>query len=504
MVMQSRAYRVRVDWDGDGTFGNAHADVTGNLVALPVAVRGRNYGDQIYGRSEAGFLEAVLRNSDGLYNRFDNTSDLADLVVPGRLVEFAVRRSGQAAYRVQWTGLLDDVKPLEAQSGRNRVQLTAFGPLSLIIQTEVSAAAYTDVTTPTALGHVLDSAGVPAARRGPIAGNREMALWWSRLQLGINAAREIEETELGFLHETKDGAQIAMDAENARITGSRTSVYTLTRDGDPASGEIALKQPIKIADPIQDIVNIVSVPIRSFSVGAQATLWTSGLVPAEIPAGETLVAIATYPSPDSASQDVGVSAWTDLAATTDYRAFENADGSGTNRTASLTVTETKAGNTLRIEIENTHSGTVYVTLLQARGTPLQEGDKTLVEFRDQPSIDEYYPKDYLVPSQFISTLGDAQSYGSFLIRLLKDPQTRAKVTFEGSRYEEAADEIDLSDRVTFRRNGISQEMFVEAIEHRLDHGGQHSVGLTLSPADIFGDIIVLDIGPGLGFGIISR
>ena len=77
----ARDYRLRVDWDGDGTFGNAHSDVTGALVALPRAVRGRNYGDQIYGRSEAGNLEAVLRNVDGLFARFDSTLALADLVV---------------------------------------------------------------------------------------------------------------------------------------------------------------------------------------------------------------------------------------------------------------------------------------------------------------------------------------------------------------------------------------------------------------------------------------
>ena len=48
-TVEPRAYRVRIDWDGDGLFANAHSDVTGDLVALPKAIRGRNYGDQIYG-----------------------------------------------------------------------------------------------------------------------------------------------------------------------------------------------------------------------------------------------------------------------------------------------------------------------------------------------------------------------------------------------------------------------------------------------------------------------
>ena len=369
-----RAYRVRVDWDGDGLFANPHSDVTSDLFALPKAIRGRNYGDQIYGRSEAGYLEAILRNSDGLYNRFDNTSDLVDLVVPGRLVEFAVRRSGQSTFRTRWSGLLDDVRPIEVQSGRNRVRLTALGPLSLITQTDVSVAAYAHIETDTALGHVFDAADVPAERRGPVNGNRTMARWWSRLQTGMGAARELEETELGFLYETKADAQIAMDAENARLTGAgRTSQFAMTRDGDPGPGEIGLMNPIEFTDPLQDIVNVVTVPIRAFSVGAQETLWESALVPIELATGAEMVFIAEYPNPESPSQRVGIADWTDLAANTDYRAFANANGTGTNRTSSLTLTTTKAGNTLRIEVENGHSGTVYLTLLQARGTPLIEG-----------------------------------------------------------------------------------------------------------------------------------
>ena len=131
-------------------------------------------------------------------------------------------------------------------------------------------AAYADIQTDAALGHVFDAADVPAARRGPVNGNRVMARWWSRLQTGMAAARELEETELGFLKETKANAQIAMDAENARLTGSgRTSQFTMTRDGDPGPGEVALMNPIEFTDPLQDIVNVVTVPIRAFSVGAK-------------------------------------------------------------------------------------------------------------------------------------------------------------------------------------------------------------------------------------------
>ena len=141
----------------------------------------------------------------------------------------------------------------------------------------------------------------------------------------------------------------------------------MTRDGDPGPGEIGLMAPIRFTDPITDIVNVVTVPIRSFSEGSQATLWASGLTPLEMAAGETKVFIATYPKPDSDSNHVGVAEWTTLAATTDYRANANAQGTGANRTTSISVVATEAANTLRMEVTNNHSGSVFLTRLQARG-----------------------------------------------------------------------------------------------------------------------------------------
>ena len=91
-----------------------------------------------------------------------------------------------------------------------------------------------------------------------------------------------------------------------------------------------------------------------------------------------------------------------------------------------------------------------------------------------------------------------------MISLLAEPQTRALVFFEGSTYEEYADDIDLRDRVTLRRHGIAEEMFVEAMELGLGQGGQNPIGLLLSPAAPFADVIVLDVGPGLDTGVLSR
>ena len=180
------------------------------------------------------------------------------------------------------------------------MKLTALGALSLLTQTDVSAPVYTDILTADALSHVFDQADVPAARRGTIAGDREMAIWWSPTQLAINAVREIEETELGFVFEEKTNAEISMDAENHRQAGgARVSEFTLTLDGNPGPGEVGALPGPRITDPIQDIANVITVPVRSFSVGAEAVLWTCPQTPIELSAGASIVLLATYPTPEA-------------------------------------------------------------------------------------------------------------------------------------------------------------------------------------------------------------
>ena len=68
-------YELAVDWDNDGTYGNAEADVWPKTVEDTFrSRRGRNFPSQRTGRSTAGRLSVMLDNRDGLFNPSNTNS----------------------------------------------------------------------------------------------------------------------------------------------------------------------------------------------------------------------------------------------------------------------------------------------------------------------------------------------------------------------------------------------------------------------------------------------
>ena len=564
--------RVRLSMPGSGAAGTAVV-VGGAVTSITVTAGGSGY-------TTAPTVSITGGGGSGA---------AGTAVVVGGVVTSITVTAGGSGYttaptvsltNVLWTGQLDSLIHIERRSGNNAVQLLARGPLIELTQREVEVPMKTSVTVAAATAAVLTAAGVPANRRGSIGGARTMARWWSTRQPAVNALRELEETEIGFLHETRDGL-ISMDPENHRLTGDRliasmrftadepptaptvsitggggtgatatavvvggavtsitvtaggsgyTTAPTVSITGGGGSGAAGTAVVVggvvtsitvtaggsgyttvplvaaHLEDPGKDIANIIRVPVRTFAVGTAAVLWTL-LHTVALEPGDTHTFLAQYPAPGSTVGDVGVDAWTTMVATTDYTANSQANGMGTDLTSSLTVTTIAATDTAisrRITVKNTGTTTLIITHLQTRGTPLSEAEPTVVEVRDQFSIDDYGEQTYLAPAQYISTVADAESYGGFLLSLVKEPQTRARVTFEASSFQAEAQAIDLSNRVRLMLNGREEEHFVEAISHEILRGERHLVGLLLSPAIPYGRIYILDSGPGLDEGILAR
>ena len=401
-----------------------------------------------------------------------------------------------------WGGYLDKPTRLDERGGRDQVEIRALGIISKLVQTEAEASLQTDYGTGAAFGKILDSAGIKAEERGTIAtGLRTMSKWWARRQQALRNARDIEQTELGFIHEDRRG-RIAFDAEYYRLS-QRTSVATLS--DTPMTGAIPIIAPARPTDPTQDITNIVQTTVRQFTVANVAVLWTLQEKPLLKP-GVSRTFIAEYPTVDSLNTHLAVDTWTTLVAYTDYVANASEDNTGTNLTGSLGVTSTETAVSRTITVTNNHaSSDLYVTKLQARGQALVSEQPYTVEVKDQDSIDKYGPREYAIPSQFISDSADAEDYGLVILHLQRDPARKLEATININDGLETGASLDLSDRVTVHYRGTVQDMFIEAIEHRiLPAGLRHDVKLLLSPSLPYGQIIVLGVGPGLGTGVLGR
>jgi hypothetical protein len=154
-----------------------------------------------------------------------------------------------------------------------------------------------------------------------------------------------------------------------------------------------------------------------------------------------------------------------------------------------------------------------LTLLKARGQPVQDGDDLRVEEFNQASIDKYGDREYPIPAQFLPTSQEAIDYARYVLLLHKDISPRMSISFLASKDSDHLTEgftRELSDRVTVKSNAatklgiVSTPMFVERIQHDVSGGGaQHWVTLILSSGEDTAPIIVLDTGPGLDTGILG-
>jgi hypothetical protein len=180
--------------------------------------------------------------------------------------------------------------------------------------------------------------------------------------------------------------------------------------------------------------------------------------------------------------------WSNLTATTDYLANDSADGTGTNRTSSISVSLTKRAQSMDVALTNGHSGTVYITKLQAQGHAVTSKDNFEVSAADGTSQTTFGKRTYPHPGKFVPDAQEAQNWADFHLEAWKEPVPLLKVTMVGNRSTATLTDImtrDISDLVTVTATndaalGIDESFFVEAVHHQLDAQLNHRATLLLS------------------------
>jgi hypothetical protein len=233
----------------------------------------------------------------------------------------------------------------------------------------------------------------------------------------------------------------------------------------------------------------------------------------EVPVDGSITLLGPYTDPNNRASRVGGTDMVTPVATTDYLMNSAADGSGTNLTASMSVTPSLGGNGVRWEIVNNSGQVAYITKLQARGKGVYDFETTVAEAENTSLSAEYGEQvavidlpyqsdpavghstaDYLLglygPQEIgiwaLGTAGSSElgvttqlsyfnrsSVGS--VRVL--PRTAALQTQILTR--EVGDRIGLAETVT----GVSASFYIQAVTLEVAAPGIPSVTWTLAPAD---------------------
>jgi hypothetical protein len=286
----------------------------------------------------------------------------------------------------------------------------------------------------------------------------------------------------------------------------------VTLSDAPASGQVSYSS-VRQLDPLPFIFNEFEAEVQTYTVGSSSVLWTLSEAGASSPLltpGESRDFWARYPTPDSPTDAVAVDAWVTPVANTDYTANSASDGTGTDLTSDVAVSVSKFAQTMKITLTNNGSQSAYVTLLQARGTPVTKDDPIKIRREDTTSQAAYGERTFVSRSPFIPDSSEADSWARYNLAIYKDPIPILRVRFA------ANDEVNLnqalqrevSDRVTVVATGnaglgINEDFFIEAIRHNIRRGGLYWVEWDLSPVSGYSGFWVLgtsELGTGTVLG----
>jgi len=494
--MAIASYKLLVDWNNDGDFDDSNEDITSDTMSIQFR-RGRDYASQLTGNSTAGKLTAVLNNESGKYSPSNSSSPLSGNIVPGRPVRLNIG-AGEFPYTFpiafdshpQWVGNLETLTPSPSSSTVKTCTIEAFGPLGYLNQMSPSLATQTDIRTDVAVGAVLDDVAWPGADRDLATGQTTMTRFWVDGPSTIDALRIIEETEAGFIKETKDG-KIGFESRHTRLLSPYNTSQATFSD---ASGAVNSYLEISQDDPLSTITNMLEAESRSYSVGSVAVLWTHPETGSDSPIlvpGESKTFEAMYPNPNSPRNALEVNAWTTPASSTDYTANSASNGSGTNLTSSISVTQTKTANRMIMTFTNNHaSSTAYLTLVQARGTAVTSNNPVAVRAIDSSSQTIYGERKYKAGTEFIPSSTEAQSWCDYQLSIYSSPVQILTLHFSANVSDANLAEAlarEISDRITIVANndsalGINADFFIESVNHVISEGKIHNVVWKLSPA----------------------
>lgn len=199
--------------------------------------------------------------------------------------------------------------------------------------------------------------------------------------------------------------------------------------------------------------------------------------PFQLAAGETKTGYRlSYRDPAGAATRVSGRDMVTPAATTDYTANDASDGSGTDRTGSLTVTASYGTEAVEYTLVNGHSGDIWVTKLQARGKGIYIYDPVQVIHEDsgEQAANGVYTLVFDMKYQDRADLVD--SFSAYALQLEKVPgMTVDEVTLEANRNSMNMSgfmylEPGTKAHFTETQSGIDKDFFIQGYSAEIVNG----------------------------------
>lgn len=323
-----------------------------------------------------------------------------------------------------WRGRLWKIDPIPGQYGPQRVRCIARDTMGDLAEQEINVAIQIDKTEVQCLQAII--AALPSDVQ-PAATSYDTALETfpfalDNLSSGVRALTgviDVVDSCQGRIFVSKDGTFTYV---NRHTWSTATSDFTFTELAfDPDEDGIVVPSTRETAyDDVSAVAHPKSVSASIVLCGITSAVFVSP--------GETVELFLDYSDPNNRDRLIGGKNFTATAENTDYEARPNADGTGDDLSANLTVTVSPFAASAKFTVTN--NGATGAYLVNGSGTPLLQlrGDGLLDNGPDTRRSAATQPKRKLPPIDL-----RYQADGAFAADV---------ASFTRSRYESLAEQVD--------------------------------------------------------------
>jgi len=250
----------------------------------------------------------------------------------------------------------------------------------------------------------------------------------------------IVDSERGYAYVRGNGTLVYEGRGERQLNTDLTTTLTASQMGARSPGLVVTYSTERRVNAV-----LVTITPRSVDPAATTVLYTLDISQqsVQIAAGQTIELTGSYTNPAAKADRVGGTAMVQPVASTDYAFWSNANGSGTDLTAYLTVF-TDGGNWLgnnsfRVQLTNTSgmNGYLYLTSsvgFQLRGKGVYHYRPIVVPARHRAHIREDGPRTVEIELPYESSLATAEDVANYYLGILgSDRPFPAAVAVWGSQ-----------------------------------------------------------------------
>lgn len=371
----------------------------------------------------------LLENTDGRFTP-NNNATIGTAILPNRPLQMFI---GFLVGTLEKT--VPIFKGLTRQPREHKPDSTSeiecYDYIKFLDEYPLETTIYTDQRSDQIIAAILATVGFGSSQYELDEGLNTIGFaWFKKGDTAGKAIRQICEAEEAVFYQDEGGKLRFENRRHFNASPHNISVWDIEPD-DIIRWEY---------DESTSIINRVIVRATPLEVGTPETEIWKDPVEEVIERGQTLTIWAEFQNP--------INALVAPVVTTDYTAFTETAGAGTNVSSDIDIDATLFTTTVKLEITNNSFATAYVNFLRLRGTPVIPSGEIVQQFAETDSIDKYGDHQLEIQNDFIDDSSFAQYLAAAIVRKYKEPFKRLLLTVQGIPQIQLRDKVRVRDPQT--------------------------------------------------------